>query len=165
MQGLPLLAVVVKLPLANKKWDEKDDNKDDKPLANLLVVDDDSDIAEVLKRGLLKNKFLVNSFTNPEEAFQNFQSNSEDYCLMLSDIRMPGMSGIKLARKVKEINPDVKVVLMTSFEIKDNEFSKVFPSTSVDGFVQKPIGIRELTNKILSIIGESKRREGDKEEM
>jgi YesN/AraC family two-component response regulator len=71
---------------------------------------------------------------------------------------MPGISGIKLARKVKEINPKVKVILMTSFEIKDNEFSKVFPSTQVDGFVQKPIQIKDLTNKILDIIGESKRR-------
>jgi YesN/AraC family two-component response regulator len=77
---------------------------------------------------------------------------------MLSDIRMPEISGIKLARKVKEINPNVKVVLMTTFEIRDNEFSKVFPSTQVDGFVQKPIGIKDLTDKILSIIGETKRR-------
>jgi hypothetical protein len=57
----------------------------------------------------------------------------------------------------------VKVVLMTSFEIRDSEFSKVFPSTHVDGFVQKPIGIRDLTNKILSLVGESKRRrEGER---
>ena len=130
----------------------------DKPLAKLLVVDDDSDIAQVLKQGLLKNGFLVSAFTSPEEALQNFQSNAEDYCLMLSDIRMPEMSGIKLARKVKEINPNVKVVLMTAFEIRDNEFSKVFPSTQVDGFVQKPIGIKDLTDKILDIIGETKRR-------
>ncbi|HYY67080.1 MAG TPA: response regulator, partial [Nitrososphaeraceae archaeon] len=128
-------------------------------LANLLVVDDDSDIARVLKQGLLKNRFLVSAFTNPEEALKNFQSNSEDYyCLVLSDIRMPGMSGIRLARKVKEINPNVKVVLMTSFEINDNEFSKVFPSSQVDGFVQKPIDIKDLTNKILDTIGETKRR-------
>jgi two-component system response regulator YesN len=77
---------------------------------------------------------------------------------VLSDVRMPGLSGMQLARKVKEINPNVKVVLMTAFEIKDNEFSKVFPSTQVDGFVQKPIGIRELTNKILSVMRESKRK-------
>nr|MDQ3853427.1 response regulator [Thermoproteota archaeon] len=93
-----------------------------------------------------------------EEALQNFQSNSKDYCLMLSDVRMPALSGIQLARKIKEINPNVKVVLMTSFEIRDNEFSKVFPSTHIDGFIQKPIGINDLTNKILSIIGETKRR-------
>ncbi len=159
MQGLASLpAVVVRLLLSCKKREDKDDNKNDKPRANLLVVDDDSDIAQVLKQGLLINGFLVDVFTNPEEALQNFQSNSEDYCLMLSDIRMPGISGIKLTRKVKEINPNVKVILMTSFEIKDNEFSKVFPSTHVDGFAQKPISIKDLTNKILDIIGESKKR-------
>jgi DNA-binding NtrC family response regulator len=150
--------MVVRLPLVYRKREDKDDNKNDKPLANLLVVDDDSDIAHVLKQGLLKNRFLVSAFTNPEEALKNFKSNSKDYCLMLSDIRMPGMSGIRLARKVKEVNPDVKVILMTSFEIKDNEFSKVFPSTQVDGFVQKPVDIENLTNKILYTIGETKRR-------
>jgi YesN/AraC family two-component response regulator len=76
--------------------------------------------------------------------------------LVLSDIRMPGMSGIRLARKVKEINPNVKVVLMTSFEKNNNEFSKVFPSTQVDGLVQKPVGIKTLTNKILYTIGRNK---------
>jgi DNA-binding NtrC family response regulator len=158
VQELPSLPVVVRPPLSYKELDGKGDNKDEKPRANLLVVDDDSDIAKVLKQGLLKNGFLVSAFTSPKEALQKFQSNSKDYCLMLSDIRMPEISGIKLARKVKEINPEVKVVLMTSFEIKDNEFSKVFPSTQVDGFVQKPIGIKDLTDKILSIIGETKRR-------
>ena len=139
---------------------EKKNDNNDKPLSRLLVVDDDSDIVQVLKLGLLKNGFLVNAFTTPEETLQNFQSNSEGYCLMLSDIRMPGLSGIQLAKKVKEINPAVKTVLMTAFEIRDNEFSKEVPSTHVDGFVQKPIGIRDLTNKILSIIGESNRGPG-----
>jgi DNA-binding NtrC family response regulator len=137
---------------------EDSSHDNNKSLAKLLIVDDDSDIVHVLKQGLLKNRFLVSAFTRPEEALQNFQSNSEDYYLILSDIRMPELSGMQLARKVKEINPKVKVVLMTSFEIKDNEFSKVFPSTQVDGFVQKPIDMNDLANKILGIIGETKRR-------
>ena len=132
------------------------DNK--KPLAKLLVVDDDSDIVQVLKMGLLKNGFMVEAFTNPEEALQSFKSNAESYYLVLSDIRMPSLSGIQLSKKVKEVNPNVKVVLMTAFEIRDSEFSKVFPSTQVDGFVQKPIGIKELTDKILSLIGDTKKR-------
>jgi DNA-binding NtrC family response regulator len=145
--------------LQKEEFDNDKKNKNnDKPLAKLLVVDDDSDIVQVPKMGLLKNRFLVNAFTNPEEALQSFKSNAESYCLMLSDVRMPGLSGIQLAKKVKEINPAVKTVLMTAFEIRDSEFSKVFPSTQVDGFVQKPIGIRDLTSKILSIIGETKRR-------
>ena len=128
----------------------------DKPLARLLIVDDEFDIVQVLKLGLQQNGFLVDSFTTPEEALQSFKSNAEAYSLLLSDVRMPGLSGIQLARKVKEINPNVKVVLMTAFEIRDNEFSKVFPSSGIDGFVQKPIRIRGLADKILSVIRESK---------
>ena len=139
------------------------DNK--KPLAKLLIVDDDYDIVQVLKMGLLKNGFLVEAFTHPEEALQSFKSDAESYCLVLSDVRMPSISGIQLAKKVKEINPAVKIVLMTAFEIRDSEFSKVFPSTQVDGFVQKPIGIKELTDKILSLIGDTKnRKKGDEVE-
>ena len=139
------------------------DNK--KPLARLLIVDDDSDIVQVLKMGLLKNGFLVEAFTHPEEALQSFKSDAESYCLVLSDVRMPSISGIQLSKKVKEVNPNVKVVLMTAFEIRNNEFSKVFPSTQVDGFVQKPVGIKELTDKILSLIGDTKnRKKGDEVE-
>jgi DNA-binding NtrC family response regulator len=140
----------------------KDDkNSNGKPLASLLVVDDDYDIVQVLRLGLQKNGFLVDAFTNPEEALQRFKSNTEAYCLVLSDIRMPVLSGIQLSKKVKEANPNVKVVLMTAFEIRDNEFSKVFPSIPVDGFVQKPIGIKDLTDKILSLIKGRKRRRGE----
>ncbi len=135
-----------------------DNNNNDEPLAKLLVVDDDSDIFQVLKMGLLKNRFLEEAFTNPDDSLQSFKSDAESYCLLLSDMRMPGLYGMQIARKVKQSNPNVKAVLMTAFEIRDNEFSKVFPPTSVYGFVEKSIGIRDLTNKILSIIGQSKRR-------
>ena len=151
------------LRISNTNAKEKDPNKDNSRDDNntkrkfegkLFVIDDDPDIVYVLKHGLQKNGFLVDAFTNPEEALRSFESKPHDLCLVVSDIRMPWLSGIQLARKVKQINPDIKVVLMTAFEIKDNEFSKVFPSTQVDGFVQKPISIAELTNKILDLIGE-----------
>jgi CheY-like chemotaxis protein len=148
-------------------YDNKKDNNGDnyynkrKPKARLFLVDDDPDIVYVLKHGLIKNGFLVDAFTDPQEAFLRLKINADDYCFLVSDVRMPGLSGIQLARKVKEIRPGIKVVLMTSFEINDNEFSKVFPSTQVDGFVQKPISIADLTNKILSLIGEKKRRPGE----
>jgi CheY-like chemotaxis protein len=134
--------------------DNNNNNNKDKPLARLIVVDDDPDIAQLFRVGLMMNGFLVDAFTNPEEALQTLRSNSKDYySLLLSDIRMPEMSGIQLARKVKDINPIIKVVLVTAYEIKDNnEFSKVSPSKHVDGFIQKPVSITDLTNKILDII-------------
>ena len=147
--------------IRSRQKEDSNRDVDSKPLARLLVVDDDSDIVYVLKLGLQQNGFLVDTFTSPEQALQSFKSDAESYCLLLSDVRMPGLSGMELARKVKTINPNVKVLLMTAFEIKDEEFSKVLPSTQVDGFIQKPVGIKELTDKILCIIGNSKRERNE----
>ncbi|MDQ3808291.1 MAG: response regulator [Thermoproteota archaeon] len=144
-------------------YSDNNNNNKDNPLARVIVVDDDPDLAKVFRATLLMNGFLVDAFTNPEEALQSLQSNSKDYySLVLSDIRMPKISGIQLARKVKDINPSIKVVLMTAYEVKDNtKFSKeVFPSIPVDGFIQKPISITELTNKIFGILSQSKLRQG-----
>jgi len=131
------------------------DKKNKPPLARLLVVDDDSDNAQVIKLGLLKCGFLVDAFTNPEEALQIFKSNAESYSLVLSDIWMKSISGIQLAEKVKEINPNVKVLLLTGSEIGHTESSKISASPSIDGFLQKPIAINKLADKILGLIGET----------
>jgi DNA-binding response OmpR family regulator len=128
----------------------------DKPPARLLVIDDDPDTVNALKLGLINYGFLVDAFTDPKEALQKFKSNAESYSLMLLDIGMPALSGIQLAKKVKEANHNVKVLVLTGFGIRDIEFSKTFSPTQVDGFVQKPVGIRKLTDKISSLLGENK---------
>ena len=129
------------------------DKKDKPPLARLLVVDDDPDTVLALNISLLDYGFLVDAFTNPEEALQKFKSNAESYRLVLLDNKMPALSGIQLARKVKEANPNVKVLVLTALKVRNNELSDVSSSTNVDGFIQKPVGMRELTDKILSLIG------------
>jgi CheY-like chemotaxis protein/predicted transcriptional regulator len=140
-------------PIRMARLGANNSNNKDVPLDRLLVVDDDPDILQFLKLALLKEKkFLVDAFTNPEEALQSFKANAKAYRLMLSDIRMPSISGIQLARKVKEINFNVKVVLITAFDLGDNEFSEAFPSNKIDAFLQKPIGIGDLTNKVLSLL-------------
>lgn len=131
----------------------------DKPLSRLLVVDDDPDNAQVLS--LVNYGFLVDAFTNAKEALQKFKSNPQGYHLVLSDSLMPELSGIQLARNVKEHNLNVKVLLLTGSEMADNGFSKVFPSTCVDGFLQKPISIRKLTDKILSLLDKIKDSSSD----
>jgi CheY-like chemotaxis protein len=130
-------------------YTDKDNNK---PLARVLVVDDDPDTVRVLALSLHNYGFLVDAFSNPKDALQQIKSNPESYSLVLSDSLMPELSGIQLAEKVKERNPNVKVLLLTGSEMADNEFSKVFPSTTVDGYLQKPVNIRKLTAKILSLL-------------
>jgi CheY-like chemotaxis protein len=148
----------------SQKADNRDYVNEDKPLSSLgrlLVVDDDPDILYLLKTGLQNNGFLVDAFTNPKEALLRFKSNPKDFSLVLSDFKMDELSGIELARQVKETNPDVKVMVITAFEIMDKSSLSLH---GVDGFVRKPIGIKELTDSILKLIGQTKKRKGQDDE-
>jgi response regulator RpfG family c-di-GMP phosphodiesterase len=61
---------------------------------------------------------------------------------------MPGMNGYEFIKKVKGIRPEIKVFLMTAFEIDDEEFRRVLKSVKIDEFIQKPISFEELTEII-----------------
>ncbi len=139
---------------------DKDNNK---PPTRLLVVDDDRDTVRVLALSLLKYGFLVDAFSNPQDALQEIKSNPESYSLVLSGSWMQSISGLQLAKIVKEVNPNVKVLLLTGSEIRNDEVSDVSPPTIVDDVIQKPVGIGKLTDKILSLLGETKGRTPFKE--
>jgi two-component SAPR family response regulator len=117
----------------------------------ILVVDDEYDIVNLIKQSLQKNGRKVSSFTDPVMALEDFKINCKNCSLILSDIRMPGMNGYELIRKAKEIDKQVKVVLMTAFEIQDKEFHNMLPDIKVDGFLQKPFSIQQLNNVVEEI--------------
>lgn len=62
---------------------------------------------------------------------------------------MPGMNGFQLARELSQLSPDVSIVLMSSFEIKKEEFDKVLPSIDVAAFITKPVS----KNLLLDTVG------------
>ena len=113
----------------------------------ILIVDDDFDITTIIKTSLKKSNVFnenVFVFTDPFLALHHFKQNSEKYDIVLTDIRMPGMTGFEFIEKVKEIKQEVKVLFMSAFEIDDIEFSKVLPSIMIDGFIRKPFSTNEL---------------------
>ena len=61
---------------------------------------------------------------------------------------MPGISGFELARKVKALNPDVKVILTSAFEINMSEFEKMLPNTPIDGFLDKPVQLNKISELV-----------------
>lgn len=89
--------------------------------------------------------YNVHAFVEPLVALEYFRQNFQDCPLVLFDVRMQQhMSGFEFVRKVKELKPDVKAILITTFEMRVSEFEKVHPSTKVDAIIQKPISIRNL---------------------
>jgi DNA-binding NtrC family response regulator len=117
---------------------------------SIMIVDDDADICIVMKKSL-DGEYRISTFTSPTLALEHFKQEPEKYDTVVTDIRMPIMTGFQLAREVKAINPKTKVVLMTAFEINQSEFEKVLPHSIVEGFIQKPISTRALKEVLVKI--------------
>lgn len=120
----------------------------------IMIVDDESDILSVIKRGLeSKNDFVVDTFSKGDDAIDNFQNHPPKYYdLVITDIRMPKVNGFELYRKIKDTDPSMKIAFITAFEINKEEFSKVIPSVNVTHFISKPVSISKLREKIRFIL-------------
>ena len=112
----------------------------------IQVVDDEFDILNVIKLYLQQASLNVFGFTDPNLALEHFRINCKDYILVVSDIRMPGMNGFEFVRKLREISPAIKVLLMSAFEVNSTELSIGLGGTKIEGFIQKPISLRKLSS-------------------
>lgn len=79
----------------------------------ILIVDDEEVICNVLDRRLSKEGYLCTTAHNGKEALNHFYQNS--FSLILSDIKMPEMTGIELLQKVKAIDPKMKIIMVTAY--------------------------------------------------
>lgn len=78
--------------------------------------------------------YEIDSFTEPSIALEKFKQSSQKYSMVLTDLRMPSMSGIELAQKIREIDDNVIINLITAFNIDDDlkkiKYSKKQKSTN-----------------------------------
>ena len=88
------------------------------------------------------------TFTDPIMALEHFKINRKDYRLIVSDLRMPGINGIELLKRIKELNPLVRTVLMTAFEFDDELFQQYAEKQIINGFLQKPILLKDLVKEV-----------------
>lgn len=112
-----------------------------------MVLDDDYDIAELVMMALQRDGFEnVFAFTDPLLALENFKLNHEDYSLVISDIRMPGLNGFEFTEYINKIKPGIKVILMSAFDVKDDNLlsMKLKYNNNISGMIQKPISPKKL---------------------
>jgi CheY-like chemotaxis protein len=117
---------------------------------SILLVDDELDIVNSVRRWLEAAGFKVYGFTDPLQALEYFQNNSNNVDLVLSDIRMRKLDGYELVKKIKAIHPQTKVVFMTALEFNE-ELSKTLPSIKIDGFLLKAGSLENLVNTIKTV--------------
>ena len=124
----------------------------------VLVVDDEVDITTIFKLALEKVNLHVDVYNDPLLALSDYKAGMYD--LLLFDIRMPGMNGFELYRKIKDIEEhdlhDVspRVCFITAYEEFRSEFKETFPTVEeVNCFLKKPIPMPDLVKKVKSQLG------------
>ena len=114
----------------------------------IMIIDDDADILNLFKDFLSKRGYDVVTFLDPLVVVKEIESNPHHYALIITDIRMPGISGIELIKRVCEINSDIKVMIMSAFDINGDDLKEI----RVEEQVQKPIHMRTLAQSIEKIL-------------
>lgn len=83
----------------------------------ILVVDDEESVRMVLAQVLQEDGYSVTEAASAEQALELM--NNETFCLVITDIVMPGMTGIELLKKIKQLYPETQVIIMTSYASLD----------------------------------------------
>jgi DNA-binding NtrC family response regulator len=115
------------------------------------VVDDDISTALFFHEALRQNidRISVFSFTDPVKAFEHFTENKENYALVISDLRMSGLNGLELLKKVKTSNPKVRTILMSAYNFEEEEkFQQYMEEAVINSTIEKPVTMNRLYERV-----------------
>ncbi|MBW2011130.1 MAG: response regulator [Deltaproteobacteria bacterium] len=117
----------------------------------LLIADDEEHIIKVVRKMLEKMGYNIITAGSGREAVAVYRENKDKIDLVLLDMIMPGMDGGKTFDRIKDINPDVKVLLSSGYSLK-GEAEKILKRGCID-FIQKPYNMELISGKIKGILG------------
>ena len=122
-------------------------------MKKILVVDDEQEIRDLLKKKLERANYSVDVASNGEEAVLTSQRIQPD--LVLLDIAMPVMDGYQTCQKLKETRStkDIPVLFLTSKDLDPKSIAGHYTDLGACGYLPKPSTVEELLNKIKEIIG------------
>jgi two-component system cell cycle response regulator CpdR len=116
-------------------------------MARILLAEDDDDMRRFLVKALERAGYQVSDFDNGASAYERLRE--EPFSLLLTDIVMPEMDGIELARRATEIDPDLKVMFITGFAAVALSAAQASPQAKV---LSKPVHLRDLVNEVERMI-------------
>lgn len=118
------------------------------PLHRILLAEDDESMRGFLERALAKAGYDVASFANGEDAYQRLKE--EPFSLLLTDIVMPKMDGIELARHASDLDPELKIMFITGFAAVTLEQGAATPNDA--RVLSKPFHLRELVSQVEQVL-------------
>ena len=115
------------------------------------IVDDEIYITKLFHEALRQNidGISVFWFTDPVKAFEHFTENKDNYTLVISDLRMPGLNGLELLKKVKTSNPKVRTILMSAYNFEEEELYQQYMKEGViNSTIEKPVTMNRLYQRV-----------------
>ncbi len=117
-------------------------------MSKILLAEDDTDMRRFLVKALQNAGFNVTSYDNGLSAYQRLRE--EPFELLLTDIVMPEMDGIELARRAAELDPNIKIMFITGFAaVALNPYSTAPKHAKV---LSKPFHLRDLVNEVQKML-------------
>ncbi|AIF84386.1 response regulator with CheY-like receiver, AAA-type ATPase, and DNA-binding domains [Candidatus Nitrososphaera evergladensis SR1] len=120
---------------------------------SILIVDDEKDILTVIEQMLQELNIIVDSFTNPKKALEWFQTNPTKYDLIISDFRMPQMSGLDFIHGIRQLNSAVNIVVMSAFDPSKEEIDSAKSQLRVSEIITKPFNLAQFLDLIKRNMG------------
>lgn len=117
---------------------------------NILVIDDEPAITKLLKYHLEKSGYTITTTNNSGEAVELFRSNPDKYDLVITDMTMPQITGVKLAQTIKMIRPEIPVILCTGFSENINVHNAA--QQNIDAFLMKPVEMAKMTKTVRKVL-------------
>jgi DNA-binding NtrC family response regulator len=118
-------------------------------MSGIMIVDDDVDVLAVTKMMLERKGHEVHAFSDPVLALMHLEDGCKTCKIAISDVIMPGITGVELSKYAKEARPDLKFVVMSAMPVRKTEWREVMPFTKyMDDFVPKPFSLEELMDVI-----------------
>lgn len=117
----------------------------------ILLVDDEEQVVQVTGEILHSLGYEVIGRTSPLEALQLFSSSPHDFDLILTDLTMPGLTGLELSEQVKALRPDMPIILFTGYS--DQVSKDAAKEAGIKEYCMKPISMRGLSNVVGRFLG------------
>jgi DNA-binding response OmpR family regulator len=115
---------------------------------SILLAEDDNNLGLLLRNYLTAKNYETALFINGNLAFEAFPTGSFDLCIL--DIMMPEMDGIKLAREIRLLNPDIPIIFLTAKNQKEDIIDGF--KSGADDYITKPFSMEELLYRIEAIL-------------
>lgn len=120
---------------------------------SIAIIDDEKDLLFVYKKALELQGLKVVTFDDSAIALNELKEHYKKYCIVLVDIRMPRINGYQLINEIKCIDPLIKTILMSAYDVSELEVSdNLNNGVKIDEIMHKPFSLIKLINTVNTLL-------------